>query len=530
MTTILTNKLNQKRKFLLILPVFAIPALFIVFFVLGGGKGSGETLAEKAPGMGFNMELPPPIFDKKEEKMSKMDFYNKADEDSARKRALRMLDPHADNKIRLTSSIPEWTRSDTQSDGLLKRLDLLKHRIAEPVATKPSIHRTQIEDSDMGEGPVFPTPQISMSTHQAKDTGIADPELDRLEKMLDKITRLQQSVPPEEEISHAEKPKIKTDERDSALPAAIPATVDQDQELSNGATLALRLTVPISYCGIRLPKGQLVYGMASLTNDRLQVSIHSIRCGQSILTTAWQVYDMDGLPGIRVPDALGRQVAKQSAEQNLASLNLAGYDPSIGAQVANAGIQTARNFFSRKFRAIRVTVPAGYQLLLKDVRISGSALQMNPNTVADGLNDLSKVTDKMILPPSIDSFQPYLHESIRDGKIRFMLRGVYHREGLQWLYLAIKNGGRVGFYPGFIRCNIQQRRHLKRMAIQELPVQLLYDSLPSVVASDEESVILIAMRPFNLSKDKRLRVLIGEKYGTRAVQLKIDAHSWLKMQ
>jgi len=527
MTTVVTTKFDQKRKFLLILPVFAIPALFIVFYALGGGKGNGEQLPEKAPGMGFNMELPPPIFDKKEEKMNKMAFYIKADEDSARKKALRMQDPNRDYKIRLTASMPEWTRSDTQSDALLQRLDVLKKRITEPVATKPTMHRPQYEDGDIGGATVFPSLQVPRSFHQPMDTSMGDPELDRLEAMLDKIGRLQQNVPREEEISHAEKPKIKTDERDSALPAAIPAIVDQDQELSNGATLALRLTVPISYNGIRVPKGQLVYGTSSLSSDRLQVSIHSIRCGQSIMSAAWQVYDMDGLPGIRVPDALGRQVAKQSAEQNLTSLNLAGYDPSIGAQVANAGIQTARNFFSRKLRAIRVNVPAGYQVLLRNVMMSGSTLQVIPDTTSQTW-ELSTNVKKTIAPPSIDSLPAFLHESAEQGRVSLILRGIYQRNGLQWIYMVLKNNSDMDFSPAFLQCSIQQTKHLRRMAQQEVPVNLVYDSLPSVVSSGEERAVMIGIEPLLLSKKRQLVIQLGQKAGIENLELKIRNKTLLK--
>ncbi len=47
-------------------------------------------------------------------------------------------------------------------------------------------------------------------------------------------------------------------------------------------------------------------------------------------------------------------------------MNLATLDPSIGAQAAGAGIQAAKTLLSRKVKLVKVTVKAGYKVLLKD--------------------------------------------------------------------------------------------------------------------------------------------------------------------
>jgi hypothetical protein len=41
-------------------------------------------------------------------------------------------------------------------------------------------------------------------------------------------------------------------------------------------------------------------------------------------------------------------------------------DQSISAQAASAGLQAAKGLFSKKMKLIRVTVKAGYKILLKD--------------------------------------------------------------------------------------------------------------------------------------------------------------------
>src|SRR4051812_29986654 len=83
----------------------------------------------------------------------------------------------------------------------------------------------------------------------------------------------------------------------------------------------------------------LFTGLPSLNNERLEVSINSIRDENSLFPVKLEVYDMDGLPGIYIPGAITRDVTKQSTDNALQSVALSSLDPSIGAQAASAGIE-----------------------------------------------------------------------------------------------------------------------------------------------------------------------------------------------
>ena len=67
-----------------------------------------------------------------------------------------------------------------------------------------------------------------------------------------------------------------------------------------------------------------------------------------------------------MPGSISRDVSKQSLDQGMSGLGLTALDPSIGAQVASAGIQTAKTLISRKVKLIQVSIPGGYQVLLKN--------------------------------------------------------------------------------------------------------------------------------------------------------------------
>jgi hypothetical protein len=75
---------------------------------------------------------------------------------------------------------------------------------------------------------------------------------------------------------------------------------------------------------------------------------------------------MDGQEGIRVPGAITRDAAKEGADQAVQSLQLMDMNPSLASQAAGAGIETIKGLLGKKAKLVRVTVKAGYPVLLVD--------------------------------------------------------------------------------------------------------------------------------------------------------------------
>jgi Conjugative transposon, TraM/Domain of unknown function (DUF4138) len=406
----------------------------------------------------------------------------------------------------------------------------------------------------------------------------ADPQLDRLNNLLDKAMRLQQGKSAMEEMPAVKEPVLTETEVET-----IPAVVEEDQTLVSGATMVLRIAEEITISGVRIPRNQLVYGLVSISNDRMLVDIHSIRQGRNIYTTALQVYDLDGLPGIHIPGMLSREVAKQSADQGIGSFNLTPIEPGIGAQAASAGIQTVKSLFSRKIRLVRASVPAGYRVLLRNSRGAGrnavrvwvdSAVAGRPDSawgrgpvlkrtpvkdssvgVAKDTADLIRATmreeDRGVAGDTIrevgekpvrgmihdtiihalrEDFVPFLHRSVREGEVSLTLRGIYLREGLLWCQFLVQNDSRIDYSPDYIRPFIRDRRKMKRMAVQEIPLPVVCEQLPTRVAAGSGQVINLAFAPFALGKDKLLVLQLAEKDGGRELNLEIKSKTLLNIQ
>jgi len=160
-----------------------------------------------------------------------------------------------------------------------------------------------------------------------------------------------------------------TNPSSTAIQNAVAAVIHDTQTIVNGSTVKLRLLNPIFINGVKIPKDNFFFAVASLQGERLILKINSLRFENSLFPVDLSVYDMDGLNGIYIPGAINREVAKASADRSMQTLSVGTLDDSWGAQAAGAGIEAAKSLLSKKVKLIKVVVKAGYQVLLHDEKL-----------------------------------------------------------------------------------------------------------------------------------------------------------------
>jgi len=78
------------------------------------------------------------------------------------------------------------------------------------------------------------------------------------------------------------------------------ATIDNAQKVKNGSKVRLRIIEAGVYKGYLLKANQIVYGMASVNNGRIQIRVSAINIDGDLLAAGLQVYDLDGMQGIYI--------------------------------------------------------------------------------------------------------------------------------------------------------------------------------------------------------------------------------------
>lgn len=406
-------QLLRQRKFMLILPLLTLPFLTIIFWAFGGGGGD-VTAANQTTSNGINLKLPDAKF-KTEKGLDKLSFYKQAALDSAKQREAEKLDPYwnrftTDSALGVGHVGPDNADNGFEANRMKVYGKLNELKAALDNSQKSSGYDQQQTDHRYSlrsykSSNDFEKLQLMMQ--RMKEEKTEDPEITQLNNMLDKIAAIQNPPPKAENTTvittaktfpvntASEKAEVSllntrvdqlpvTDTNTDAATAfysqtnfndsdvskneAIEAIIPETQIIVAGSTVKLALINDVTIRDNILPSSTLIYGTASLSNERLKISITSLRIKNSILPVSLDVYDMDGQEGIFVPGSINRTVAKESANSAINGVNTNTIDPSIGAQAASAGIDAAKTLFTKKVKLVRLTIRTGYKILLRDSR------------------------------------------------------------------------------------------------------------------------------------------------------------------
>lgn len=387
-------KFLRKRKFMMVIPLLVIPFLTMAFWALGGGADKEDKMVKAK--VGLNPNLPDANL-KDDKDVNKLSFYESAQRDSIKLKEAMKADPYYRNS--LESFVDPGSYNDAgnsysdknvyaNTGKVYEKISQINEALNQPVYTKQSSGSINNDVNRLED-------MMTLMNQPGDD----DPEMKQINTALDKILDVQHPERVRQKIKeNSEKQRsrvfavnaggttvtlLKRDDtivrkvrngffndQSSSLalnaPNSIPAVVHESQTLTAGATVKLRLISDVFIQGIAISKGTFVFGTASLQEERLLITITHVRFQNNLLPVSLSVHDLDGLAGIHIPGSINRDVAKQSAEQSMQSVELMTLDPSLQAQAAAAGVNAAKSLLSKKVKLTKVTVKAGYQVLLKD--------------------------------------------------------------------------------------------------------------------------------------------------------------------
>lgn len=350
------KKEKNKRKFLLFLPLLILPFVALGFYALGGGKGN-QPANSRGDNEGINTTLPGAKLPGK--LPNKLTVYDKASRDSALAKAASSNNAFA---------ALGW---DTAGSGKMKAPPSYNARVSEAkisrklaeinrqVQLTPSSSKYLYTDQQAGPSSGEMDKLEKLIRNSNKPDTAADPEMKQLNAMLDKIMEIQHPS-----LAKSKQQAIERKPADSAF-KAIPAIIDGNQKVAPGGVVRLRLQDTININGIRIPKGQTVFGACSVTNQRLLLDIKNIRLGTSIIPVNFTVFSLDGMAGIAAPEAELGEAAGSGADGALENMQFLSMDNNLSTQAATAGISAAKSLFGKKVRKIRVKLKGGETVLLR---------------------------------------------------------------------------------------------------------------------------------------------------------------------
>ena len=149
----------------------------------------------------------------------------------------------------------------------------------------------------------------------------------------------------------------------------IAACIHQDQTLTDGQTVKLRLLDPMQAGNIVIPKNTLVAGTAKVQGERLDILVSSIEYAGNIIPVELAVFDTDGQKGLSVPSSMEQEAFNEAMANIGSGLGTSiSFARSAGQQVAmdvtRGLLQGTSGYLAKKFRTVKVKLKAGYKVML----------------------------------------------------------------------------------------------------------------------------------------------------------------------
>lgn len=149
----------------------------------------------------------------------------------------------------------------------------------------------------------------------------------------------------------------------------IAACIHQDQTLTDGQAVKLRLLEPMQAGNILVPKNTLVAGTAKVQGERLDILMSSIEYAGNIIPVELAVFDTDGQKGLSVPSSMEQEAFNEAMANIGSGLGTSiSFARSAGQQVAmdvtRGLLQGTSGYLAKKFRTVKVKLKAGYKVML----------------------------------------------------------------------------------------------------------------------------------------------------------------------
>ena len=149
----------------------------------------------------------------------------------------------------------------------------------------------------------------------------------------------------------------------------IAACIHQDQTLTDGQAVKLRLLEPMQAGDIIVPKNTLVAGTAKVQGERLDILVSSIEYAGNIIPVELAVFDTDGQKGLSVPSSMEQEAFNEAMANIGSGLGTSiSFAQSAGQQVAmdvtRGLLQGTSGYLAKKFRTVKVKLKAGYKVML----------------------------------------------------------------------------------------------------------------------------------------------------------------------
>lgn len=366
----------KKNKGLFLLPLGLISFLVLIFYVLGGGKDGEQDQQQQAQATdGANYVLP-----EAEQSIGIMDKMEAYQQQATGNETLNAGMSERDSTIFAGQNPADSTKVELSL--LAQQNPKLPENLLAHIKQKEQEARKELTEPEKRVSRPVPQKQYTGSpakrqnTESQKEPVKQTTGIKELDKVFDEnrtLNRqndslkfyLEQSKNRLAKIEKLQNASFSLDKKAGTgfnqkeeTNKLIKAEIYETTTVLDGNRVKLRLLEDTRINGQEVPKNTFIYGICKVKNERLHIEISRMPTGEGFLPVKLAIYDLDGMPGLYVPDNVARKVTKEvGGSTNTSSLFGMTDDP-----LTYAGVRAAD----------RTT-----QILLKRVRLKKVIVRKN---------------------------------------------------------------------------------------------------------------------------------------------------------
>jgi conjugative transposon TraN protein len=139
-------------------------------------------------------------------------------------------------------------------------------------------------------------------------------------------------------------------------------------------------------------------------------------------------------------------------------------------------------------------------------------------------------TDELLPEPTVKTYakgildNPPLIRNVHDidNGIKAAITGIYIRENVLFLQLAMQNQSSISYDIDLIRFAIKDQKRSRRTASQEKDIQPIYSTgNKNTVEADKHNIVVFAMPKFTIPEQQYLSIEVLERNGGRHLSMKL---------
>lgn len=323
-------KFNQPRY---ILPLIILPFIYVFFYMYEYTREESEKKVPFMETASINSELPDPFLDGDDMK-GKFDAFQEAHKYNRDFSAIQEIDSREDDAVNKTTAIPmQATRSIQQKTKLAgPRYAAPRQRTYTPSSRQKELSDYEkqmqlfkaqmsymdslFQEGEMGNG------KKGISGKEELQTAVFDSLKSKggSTKLVEDRVIYSAGLQEGSKTLNVEKAKGRRSNQFNTIirdtgERFIRAIIDEELKVAKSSRIRLRLLEDVIIEEQVIQKGQYLYGMISAFKpQRVEIHISSLLADGQILEVAMDIYDLDGMKGLYVPESKFRELAKSMGE------------------------------------------------------------------------------------------------------------------------------------------------------------------------------------------------------------------------